>query len=110
MELFAGRHHAAADLRFAELLAVVVADALLQSGEAGTDEALAALSTLEEAWAMCERTSCDLVLVRKMGVSIVELVSSGCELTLESGVRTVARISIPTQIEDLKTRLSAGRA
>jgi hypothetical protein len=107
LNLFAERHPGVSDLSFAELLAASVADSLLTSGDAGRDEALAAISTLEEGWSTCEKTSCDLLLLRKMGVSTALLVSSGSELVVESGVRTVARITLPTQIEQLKTRLKA---
>jgi DNA-binding transcriptional MerR regulator len=107
LDLFAERHPGVSDLSFAELLAASVADALLTSGDAGRDEALAAISTLEEGWSTCEKASCDLVLLRKMGVSTALLVSSASELVVESGVRTVARITLPTQIEQLKTRLKA---
>lgn len=107
LDLFAERHPGVSDLRFAELLATSIADTLLVSGDAGRDEALAAIATLEEGWITCEKTSCDLVLLRKMGVSTVLLISSSSELLLESGVRMVARITLPTQIEQLKTRLKA---
>jgi DNA-binding transcriptional MerR regulator len=106
-DLFAERHPGVGDLRFAELLAASVADTLLTSGDAGRDEVLAAISTLEEGWSACENTSCDLVLLRKMGVSMALLASSGSELHVETGVRLVARITLPTQIEQLKTRLKA---
>jgi DNA-binding transcriptional MerR regulator len=107
LELFAERHPGTGQLRFAELVAASVADTLLTSGDAGRDDALAAIATLEENWTACETASCDLVLLRKMGVSVTLLVSSASELLVESGVRVVARITLPTQIEQLKTRLKA---
>jgi len=107
LDLFAERHPGVSDLRFAELLAASVADTLLVSGEAGRDEALAAIATLEEGWTTCEKTSCDLVLLRKMGISVVQLVSSASELVVESGVRIVARVTLATQTEQLKTRLKS---
>ena len=107
LDLFAERHPGVKDLRFAELLAVSVADTLLRSGDAGRDEALAAIATLEEGWLACEKTSCDLLLLRKMGTSIVLVVSSSSEVLVESGARVVARIPLPAQIEQLKTRLKS---
>jgi DNA-binding transcriptional MerR regulator len=107
LDLFAERHPGVSELRFAELVAASIADSLLTSGDAGRDEALAAISTLEEGWSSCEETSCDLVLMRKMGVSTVMLISSGSEVLAESGVRVVARITLPTAIEQLKTRLKS---
>lgn len=107
LDLFTERHPSVSDLSFAELLAASVADALLTSGDAGRDEALTAMATLEEGWATCEKSACDLVLLRKMGVSVVLLVSSTSELIAESGARLVARIQLPAQIEQLKTRLKS---
>jgi len=107
LDLFGERHPGVKDLRFAELLAASVADTLLRSGDAGRDEALAAIATLEEGWLACEKTSCDLLLLRKMGTSIVLVVSSSSEALVESGARVVARIPLPAQIEQLKTRLKS---
>jgi hypothetical protein len=107
LDLFAERHPGVTGLRFAELLAASVADTLLTSGDAGRDDALAAIATLETHWTACEKTSCDLVLMRKMGVSTVLLISTASELLAESGARVVARITLPTQIEQLKTLLKA---
>jgi DNA-binding transcriptional MerR regulator len=107
LDLFAEGHPGTNDLRFAELLAAAVADTLLRSGDAGRDEALAAIATLEEGWATCEAASCDLVLLRKMGVSTVLIVSSASELLAESGTRVVARVNLPERIEQLKARLKS---
>jgi len=107
LALFAERHPGVRDLRFAELVAVSIADALLSSGDAGRDEALSAIATLEDGWGACETQSCDLVLLRKMGVSTVFMIASSSDLLVESGVRVVARITLPAQIEHLKTRLKA---
>jgi DNA-binding transcriptional MerR regulator len=107
LALFAERHPGVTDLRFAELVAVSVADALLSSGDAGRDEALSAIATLEEGWTTCEKQSCDLVLLRKMGVSTVLMIATASDLLVESGVRVVARITLAAQIENLKTRLKA---
>lgn len=107
LDLFVARHPGGTDLAFAELLAVAVADDLLRSGEAGSEDALSALSVLESGWGRCERGSCDLVLLRKMGLSTALLVSSASELVTENGVRVVARISLPARIESLKTTLKS---
>jgi hypothetical protein len=107
IDLFADGHPGTGRLQFAELLAVAVADGLLRSGDAGREDALSAISALEEGWVVCGKKSCDLVLLRKMGVSVVLLVSSASEMLVESGVRVIARIPLPAQIEQLKTRLKS---
>jgi DNA-binding transcriptional MerR regulator len=107
LDLFAERHAAVSPLQFAEVLAIAVADGLLRSGDAGRDEALSVLSVLEEGWSACEKASCDLVLLRKMGLSAALVVSSASELVVESGARIVARVPLPAEIEQLKTRLKS---
>ena len=107
LDLFAEQHPGVSELRFAELLAASVADELLRSGDAGREDALAAISTLEGGWTTCEKSSCDLLLMRKMGTSIVLLISSSSEALVEDGARVVARIQLPAQIEQLKTRLKS---
>jgi hypothetical protein len=42
-----------------------------------------------------------------MGVFMVLLMSTASELIVDAGVKVVARITVPTQIEQLKTRLKA---
>lgn len=105
LDLFAERHPGVVDLRFEEVVAVSVADTLLRSGDAGLEDARFAMATLEEGWHVCERVSCDLVLLRKMGVSTVLIVSSAAELVVEGGSRVIARLNLPAAIEELKTRL-----
>lgn len=107
LEVFSDRHPGTTRLAFAELVAVAVADDLLRSGDAGRDEASSAVAVLESGWKKCEATSCDLVLVRKMGLTAALMISSSSELVIENGARTVARISIPARIESLKARLKS---
>jgi DNA-binding transcriptional MerR regulator len=107
LDAFTERHPGVSKLAFAELLAVAIADDLLKSGEVGRDEAASALGVLESGWQACEKASCDLVLVRKMGLAMALLVSSSSQLVVESGARVVARIAIPARIESLKTRLKS---
>jgi DNA-binding transcriptional MerR regulator len=103
--LFDERHKDVTELRFEEVVAVSVADTLLRGGEAGTDEARAAMAAFEEGWGATEGTACDLVLLRKMGVAIALLVSSSSELIVDSGTRLVTRTDIAQAIEELKERL-----
>jgi hypothetical protein len=110
LALFAEHHPAVSELRFEELLAVSIADSLLRGGEVGLGEARDILALLEECWKSCEAASCDVVLLRKMGVPVALIVSSATDLVVESGARVVARVNVPAHIEELKTRLNAGRA
>lgn len=107
LEVFSQRHPGTKELSFSELLGVAIADDLLRSGDAGRDEAASALGVLASGWGTCERVSCDLVLVRKMGLTAALIISSASELVLEDGARVVARVSIPARIESLKTRLKS---
>ncbi len=89
-------------LLFEQMLYVRVLDKALKSGDINMEEGKLLLGTLVEGYRKYEGKSCDLVFIRKMGVSTCFLVSSPCELFFEPGARIVSRISINECIEELK--------
>lgn len=105
LDLFLEAHSGAGPLGFGELLTAYVLDRLLQAGDVSQDEGRMLTRGLEETYSACEGKSCDFVLVRKMGLSTCFLVTSSAEITFESGTRVVARLNLPTCIEELKTRI-----
>ena len=64
------------------------------------------LSTLTENYAKFGGKSCELVFLRKMGVSTCFLVSVPCEIYFEPGARIVLRVNISESVEELKISLS----
>jgi len=90
---------------FDKLLYFYVVDKLLQAGEMGMEEGEQLLQTLREHFPKFEAKPCDLVFIRKMGVSSFALLSVPAELYFENGVKVVARLSMTECIEQLKGKL-----
>lgn len=90
---------------FEKILYLWVLDKFLQSGTVSIDEGSAILKTLEENYAVLKDKQCDMVFVRKLGVSLCFLTLQSNEVYFESAVRLMERVSISKCIEDLKLRL-----
>lgn len=91
---------------FEKILYICVLDKALQMGDISLEEGKLFLETLEEHYNKYENKDCDLVFLRKMGISTCFLVSSPCEYYFEKGTHIVSKISITNCIEELKINLS----
>lgn len=91
---------------FEKILYICVLDKALQMGDISLEEGKLLLETLEEHYNKYENKDCDLVFLRKMGISTCFLVSSPCEYYFEKGTHIVSKISITNCIEELKINLS----
>ena len=90
-------------LSFQVLLALFVLERLLQSGDVGIDEAKNAAKTMEEGYGKFEGKACDLVIIRKTGISLALLIPANSPLHFEQGSKEVARINLERCIEELQT-------
>ena len=90
---------------FDKVLYLYVLDKALKSGDISSDEGRILVDTLAEHYGKFEDKGCDLVFLRKMGVSTCFLISSPCEFYFEAGVRVVSRINVTGCIEELKIKL-----
>jgi hypothetical protein len=91
---------------FEKILYTCVLDKALQMGDISLEEGKLLLETLEEHYNKYENKDCDLVFLRKMGISTCFLVSNPCEYYFEKGARIVSKINITNCIEELKINLS----
>jgi DNA-binding transcriptional MerR regulator len=90
---------------FEKIVYARILDKALQAGDISLDEGKLLLETLEEHYRKYEGKSCELIFIRKMGISTCFLISSPCEFYFESGARIVSRINIANCIEELKIKL-----
>jgi len=91
---------------FEEILFVYVLDQMLLSGEVNSEEGKMILNTLEEYYHTFEGKNCDLIFVRKLGISTCFLLSSPNQIQFEKGTKVVRKLSVPACIEELKSKLS----
>jgi len=90
---------------FEQTLCVYLLDHCLQTGEMNLDEGKYLLQTLVENYTKFEGKACDLIFIRKMGISAFMLASSGSVLYFESGVKIILRVNLAKSIEELKLRI-----
>lgn len=88
------------------ILTLYVVDQLLQTGEMSLDEGANLVQTMRDHLNKYEGKPCDLLFVRKMGMSWFALVSVPSEFFLESGAKLVMRYSLADGVEQLKEKLA----
>jgi hypothetical protein len=90
---------------FDRILSLYVAEKLLQSGEMGRDEGTMLLDVMEKHYRSMESKGCDVVLIRKMGISSFLLITGTSELACEPGTKLVVRLPLSACLEELKMKL-----
>lgn len=89
-------------LSFEEILYVYALDKMLQTGEVSLEEGKVLLQVLEDNYKNFGGKNCELVFVRKLGVSTCLLIPG--EAYFESGAK-VARLNMSSCVEELKIRI-----
>ncbi|WP_176452338.1 YhbD family protein [Brevibacillus laterosporus] len=89
---------------FEIVLSLYTVDQLLLSGECSQEEAKTVLRTYAANYASLQGKATELILVRKMGMSICLLTISPDEIYWEEHARIVARLSLPVLLENLKQK------
>ncbi|MFC5530065.1 YhbD family protein [Cohnella yongneupensis] len=90
---------------FEMLLTFYAVDKLLQTGEMTMDEGGRLLTVLREHFQKFEGKPCDLIFIRKMGVSTFLLVSAYADIYFDTGVKIVAKLPMAELIEQLRGKL-----
>jgi hypothetical protein len=91
---------------FEKILYAHILDKALQAGDISLEEGKLLLETLEAHYKKYDDKDCELVFLRKMGISTCFLVSSPCEFYFEPGAHIVSKINVASCIEELKIHLS----
>ena len=90
---------------FEKILYARILNKALQSGSVSLEEGRLLLETLEEHYKKYAGRSCELVFLRKMGISSCFLISSPCEFYFEAGTSIVFKINTASCMEELKITL-----
>jgi DNA-binding transcriptional MerR regulator len=93
---------------FEKILFVYILDKMLKSGEINSDEGKILLQTLDQHYNSFRGRNCDVIFIRKLGVSTCLIASAPNQIQFESGAKIVGRQNISNCIEELKQKLSNG--
>lgn len=94
-------------LRFGELLAARVHDALLSRGDVSAEEGRVIVRVLAEGYGEFAGSECDLVFVRKLGMATALLASSSARIVIEGGAKLVARERLQDYIDEIQLKLGS---
>ncbi|MDI3311690.1 MAG: YhbD family protein [Thermoanaerobacterium sp.] len=96
------------EFSFNSILYIYIVDEMIIAGDINLEEGKIILETLKENYNKFNGKNCDLLFVRKFGVSTCFLVSSGSEVYFESGAKIIKRLNVAGIIEELKIKLVNG--
>ncbi|MFK4319929.1 DNA-binding transcriptional MerR regulator [Bacillus sp. RC145] len=105
LQFFMEQTNKTEDFQFAEILYVYVLEELLQSGDVSLEEGKMVLQVLSENYEAIKHKNCDVIIVRKLGISTCFLVPNVDDLIFEKGTKIVLREAITKYTEALKTKL-----
>ncbi|PGA12321.1 YhbD family protein [Bacillus mycoides] len=105
LQFFMEQTNKTEDFQFAEILYVYVLEELLQSGDVSLEEGKMVLQVLSENYEAIKHKNCDVIIVRKLGISTCFLVSNVDDLIFEKGTKIVLCEAITKYTEALKTKL-----
>ncbi|MFD2327653.1 YhbD family protein [Cohnella sp. GCM10020058] len=91
---------------FAQLLYLFVTDQLLSAGEISLVESDLLIETLRDYFPRYEGKPCELLFMRKMGVTMFALASVPSALHFDTGVKIVARVQLAEIAEQLRSKLN----
>lgn len=105
LQFFIEQTNKTAEFKFVDILYVHMLEELLQSGEVSLEEGKMVLQVLRDNYESIKHKNCDLIIVRKLGISTCLLVSNIDDLIFEKGTKIVLRESTMKYTEALKTKL-----
>lgn len=108
LELYVKTFGEEKEFSFNSILYIYIVDEMIIAGDINLEEGKIILETLRENYNKFNGKNCDLLFVRKFGVSTCFLVSSGSEVYFEPGAKIIKRLSIAGIIEELKIKLVNG--
>lgn len=94
-------------VKFDQLLEVYLLDKGLKTGAFSLDEGRVLLRTMEEHYDQFKSKSCELLLIRKLGMSTCMIAGVPNELYFENETNVVFRVNVTLAIEELKSRIAA---
>lgn len=84
---------------------VYILEKLLQSGDINLEEGKMTFHTLKENEEVIKQKSCELIIIRKLGVSSCLLLINAEDFHFEKGTKVIARVSLLHLMEEIKVKL-----
>jgi hypothetical protein len=106
MDFYSELRQGVEKFNFDNLLMLYIIDQLFKSGEISRDEARLILNVLEENYPKFEGRACELLILRKLGITSCGLHSLPDSIYFDDGVKIISRVNIAVTIEELKLKIA----
>lgn len=90
---------------FASVLYMYLLDSLLRAGEINAEEGKIIINTLDEHFPTFQRGQCELIFIRKLGISACLMATIPSQIVFDKGTKIVTRLNIAESTEEFKTKL-----
>jgi len=100
------KHHGETGVySFEKILYIAVLDKFLHTGSVSLDEGRAVLKTLEDNYIKFKGKQCEIVFIRKLGISICFLIAVPNEFSMEEDVKMTEKINLSKCMEEIKIKI-----
>ncbi|HKI45441.1 MAG TPA: YhbD family protein [Balneolales bacterium] len=90
---------------FTNVLYMYLLDSLLRSGEISAEEGKIIINILDDHFASFQNGQCELIFIRKLGVSACLLSTIPNQIVFDNGTKIVTQLNIADTTEEFKTKL-----
>jgi len=91
---------------FEKILYLNVLDKMFKSGKMNVEEAKLILNLLEEQYPKYKGKNCQLIFLRKLGISTCCLISKPSQIYFEKGINIIESLNMSDLIEELKIKIA----
>ncbi len=106
VEFYTGEKGEVDEFAFEKVLYLHVLDKMFQSGIMNFDEGRMILNLLENKYPKYKGKSCELLFLRKLGVSTCCLISKPGEIHFENSIKVIESFNMSDLIEELKIKIA----
>lgn len=93
------------DFDLSRIVEVYILEKLLQSGDINLEEGRMIFRVLKDHEEVIKQKSCEIVMLRKLGISSCLLLVNTENFYVETGTKVIARVSLLQLMEEIKTKL-----
>jgi hypothetical protein len=103
--LYEGFYGSTEVFTFDKILYIAVLEKFLNTGGIGIEESKIILQNLDENYSNFKDKGCEIVFIRKIGISTCFLIGIPNELYFEKNIKFVEKVNLPKLIEELKIKI-----
>lgn len=105
MDFYSTKKGETRKLDFETILFLYILDKMFEEGKINFEEGSMILSILEEYYSKFKAKSCELIFLRKLGISSCCLVSNVADIYFENSTKIIEKMNLTDLIEELKIKI-----